>query len=160
MGHNSIPPLRTSSQGPKVLQGPNSSLWEVLAEFEKSGHNIGGADLVVFASSLLPLMTSPSNTNTAVNDAPILEHASSDEEDMAFLRKAQLEAEEAQKCAEELAAAAKLRNDEIDRRKKAHEERKREEERKWLEAEKKREADKWEAKRIADAKAVEEADAE
>jgi len=90
---------------------------------------------------------------------PVLEYASSDEEDMAFLRKAQLEAEEAQKCAEELAAAAKLRNNEIDRRKKACEERKHEEEKKWLEAEKKQEADEREAKRIADAKAVEEAEA-
>ena len=104
-------------------------------------------------------MTSPMNTNAAANDAPVLEHVSSDEEDVAFLRKAQLEAEEAQKCMEELVAAAKLRNDEIDRRKKAREERKHEEEKKRVEAEKKREANEQEAKRIADAKAVEEAKA-
>jgi len=104
-------------------------------------------------------MTSPLNTNAAANDAPVLKHASSDEEDVAFLRKAQLKAEEAQKCVEELVAAAKLRNDEIDHRKKAREERKREEEKKRVEAKKKREADEWEAKRIANAKAVEAAEA-
>jgi len=30
-------PLRTLSQGPKVLQGTNSSLWEVSAELKSQG---------------------------------------------------------------------------------------------------------------------------
>ena len=99
-------------------------------------------------------MTIPLNMNVAVNDVPIPKLVSSDEEDAVDLELVQHEAEEAQKCAEELVAAAKLKNNEISHHKKVCEERKCMEEKQWLEAEQKCEADKCEAKRVANAKAV------
>src|SRR6266481_3396870 len=143
MGHNSIPPLRTSSRGPQVLcMGPIGSCGK-FAEFEvvHREYKAGETQLVLLPPFLI--MSTPSKSNTAAIEVPVIEITASDEE---VIDVDALEEENRQQSKAKV-AAAKAWNDAIAKKKKAKAEQKRIEE----ECEVKRVADEAaEAKRIAD----------